>query len=200
MIMRAMTGLLAFGLVCWAGDALAQASKPAHSPEDFAQAMKAVACPDGQTRDNGGACQPDIGTRGFNLGVKPRPRQASGGGAIKSAPQPSILDDLLVTFHSGSSQMTPEGQAEVRNFGVAMMMPWLAKRRFEIAGHTDASGSKKKNLALSQARADTVMNFLVDLGVDRSRLEAKGYGSERLAVPNAPRDPANRRVEARSLN
>ena len=79
-------------------------------------------------------------------------------------------------------------------------MPWLSKRRFEIAGHTDAGGSKKKNLALSQARADAVMGLLVANGVDPSRLEAKGYGVEDLAVPSAPRDAANRRVEARSLN
>ena len=176
-----------------------QVAKPARSPEDFAQAMKAAPCPEGQVRsDDGGDCRPEVGTRGFNLGAKARPRAPAP--AAKPAPGPSLLDDLLITFSSGSAQLTPDGQAEVKSFGAAMTMPWLAKRRFEIAGHTDASGSKKKNLALSQARADAVVDALVAQGVDRSRLESKGYGADHLAVPTAPRDPANRRVEARSLN
>jgi outer membrane protein OmpA-like peptidoglycan-associated protein len=195
---------LAVGLAVSAGAAVAQEAKPAHSPEDFAQAIKDAPCDEGQSRDNGGVCVPDVGTRGFNLGAKTHPRKASspggGGGAGRLAHAPSMLDDLRITFHSGSAKMTPEGQAEARNFAAALNMPWLSKRRFEIAGHTDASGSARRNMLLSQARADSVVDFLVAEGVDRSRLESKGYGSEHLAVPDAPRDAANRRVEARSLN
>ncbi|HEX4181226.1 MAG TPA: OmpA family protein [Caulobacteraceae bacterium] len=198
--MRLVTGLLVLGLACSSGSAFAQVTKPAHSPEDFAEAMKNVPCPDGQVRDDGGACQPEVGTRGFNLGAKSHPRPAPSVAKAKARPGRSLMDDLVITFHSGSAELTPEGQAEVKSFGEAMLMPWLAKRRFEIAGHTDASGSKKKNIALSRARADSVLDALVAVGVDRSRLEAKGYGSEQLAAPSAPRDPANRRVEARSLN
>ena len=201
--MRAVIGLLMVGLLGSSQAALAQtsqaAAKPAHTPEDFAQAMKAAPCPEGQVRnEDGGDCRPEIGTRGFNLGAKARPHAPAP--VARPAPGPSLLDDLLITFHSGSAQLTPDGQAEVKSFGAAMTMPWLAKRRFEIAGHTDASGSSDRNLALSQARAESVLNFLVANGVDRGRLQARGYGSDGLALPNAPRDPANRRVEARSLN
>jgi outer membrane protein OmpA-like peptidoglycan-associated protein len=195
---------LALGLAFSAGAAVAQEPKPAHSAEDFAQAIKDASCDEGQSRDNGGVCRPDApGTRGFNLGAKTHPRKSSsmGGGGGRAASSPaSMLDDLRITFHSGSAKMTAEGQAEARNFATALNMPWLSKRRFEIAGHTDASGSARRNLLLSQARADSVMDFLVAQGVDRSRLESKGYGSEHLAVPESPRDAANRRVEARSLN
>jgi outer membrane protein OmpA-like peptidoglycan-associated protein len=205
--MRSSSIALAFGLALLGGAALAQPPRPVHSPEDFAQAIKEAPCDDGQARDNGGACIPAAaGTRGFNLGAKARPRRTQTGGegggvaARTASATPSMLDDLNITFHSGSAEMTPEGQAEAKSFATALQMPWLSKRRFEIAGHTDISGSRKKNLVLSQARADAVADFLVAQGVDRARLESKGYGSEGLATPSAPRDPSNRRVEARSLN
>jgi outer membrane protein OmpA-like peptidoglycan-associated protein len=199
--MRSTLTILTFALFGVAGGAYATESSPARSADDFAQALKDVPCPEGQVRDNGGTCHVDSGpaTRGFNLGAT-RKAHRPAGGAAKPASAPSLLDDLRITFHSGSAEMTPEGQAEAKSFAEALTMPWLSKRRFEIAGHTDASGSKKKNLALSQARAEAVVSFLVANGVDPSRLEAKGYGSEHLAVPAAPRDAANRRVEARSLN
>jgi outer membrane protein OmpA-like peptidoglycan-associated protein len=201
--MRATFTVLAFVLLGAASGAYAADPGPAHSPEDFAQALKEVPCAEGQTRDNGGVCQPEsaASTRGFNLGATKKAKKLTSAVATAKTTAPhSMLDDLRITFQSGSAEMTPEGQAEAKNFAAALTMPWLSKRRFEIAGHTDASGSKKKNLALSQARAEAVVSFLVANGVDASRLEAKGYGSERLAVPDAPRDAANRRVEARSLN
>ena len=212
--MRSAIAILTFGLACAAGAALAQEPKPLHSPEDFARAIQEAPCAEGQARDNGGACRAEsANTRGFNLGARPRAGRsgaaASSGGTHDSAdastPRPhaagsSMLDDLRITFRSNSAEMTPQGEAEAKSFAAALSMPWLSKRRFEIAGHTDASGSKKHNLTLSQARAEAVLGVLVANGVDRSRLEAKGYGSEDLALPNAPRDPANRRVEARSLN
>jgi outer membrane protein OmpA-like peptidoglycan-associated protein len=196
--MRSAMVLLLCGFAWVGGPASAQPPGPAHSAEDFAKAIQEAPCEEGQTRDNGGACQP-AGTRGFNLGARSRASHPAASPAVKPA-RSSMLDDLRITFRSGSAEMTPEGEAEAKNFAAALTMPWLSKRRFEIAGHTDASGSKKKNLVLSQARADAVMGLLVANGVDPSRLEAKGYGAEDLAVPSAPRDAANRRVEARSLN
>ncbi len=203
--MRASITVLIFGFACVSGGAWAQQPRPLHSPEDFAKAIQEVPCDEGLTRDNGGVCRADgASTRGFNLGAKARAAHKASPGAAQPArvasASASMLDDLRITFRSGSAEMTPEGAAEAKSFAAALTMPWLSKRRFEIAGHTDASGSTRRNLALSQARAEAVLDLLVANGVDRSRLEAKGYGSTELALPNAPRDAANRRVEARSLN
>lgn len=49
--------------------------------------------------------------------------------------------------------------------------------RLEIAAHTDGIGSAGFNKQLSQARADACVNYLVNAGVDASRLIAKGYGA-----------------------
>lgn len=62
--------------------------------------------------------------------------------------------------------------------------------KLEIQGHTDNTGSPVYNQRLSQQRADAVRDALVKLGVDSSRLDAKGYGQDKPLVPNV--SPANR--------
>ncbi len=71
----------------------------------------------------------------------------------------------------------------------------------EIAGHTDNVGSDATNQKLSQARAQSVVNYLVSHGVDQSRLIAKGYGESRpVAFNNTEEGRAmNRRVEFKVL-
>ena len=66
-----------------------------------------------------------------------------------------------------------------------------------VAGHTDSKGSAAYNQRLSNRRANAVSNYLEDLGVRGSRLEAIGYGESR---PKSSNDTAsgrqrNRRVE-----
>ena len=46
----------------------------------------------------------------------------------------------------------------------------------EIQSHTDARGDAKFNLAISQKRADAILDYLVGKGVDKKRLRARGYG------------------------
>jgi outer membrane protein OmpA-like peptidoglycan-associated protein len=46
----------------------------------------------------------------------------------------------------------------------------------ELEGYTDASGSPEQHVALSQRRADAVRRFLVQQGVDQSRIHAIGLG------------------------
>jgi outer membrane protein OmpA-like peptidoglycan-associated protein len=70
-------------------------------------------------------------------------------------------------------------------------------KKLEIQGHTDNTGIKDANLTLSQQRADSVRAFLIQSGVDGSRLVAKGYGQERPIAPNitAANRQKNRRVQ-----
>ncbi len=73
--------------------------------------------------------------------------------------------------------------------------------RVEIAGHTDSDGNENDNVKLSQARAETVVKYLVSNGIAQDRLIAKGYGeSEPVADNNsAAGKQKNRRTEARIL-
>ena len=66
-------------------------------------------------------------------------------------------------------------------------------KRVAVEGHTDNTGAADMNRKLSQSRSESVMNWLVDHGVAKERLEAHGYG------PDKPLDPANT-PEARTKN
>jgi outer membrane protein OmpA-like peptidoglycan-associated protein len=77
-------------------------------------------------------------------------------------------------------------------------MPTL---RIEISGHTDNVGSKSYNKKLSEKRAKAVVDYLVDKGIDKSRLAFAGYG---FAQPIASNDTPlgrqkNRRTEFKVL-
>lgn len=74
--------------------------------------------------------------------------------------------------------------------------------RVGIEGHTDDVGSAEDNMALSQRRAQAVAHWLVQHGIEASRVEARGYGTSRPIVPNASSSgrAANRRVEFHILD
>lgn len=67
----------------------------------------------------------------------------------------------------------------------------------EIVGHTDDVGEDTSNLTLSQDRANSVMKWFVDKGIDPSRLSASGKGETEPLVPNTTdaNRQKNRRVE-----
>jgi outer membrane protein OmpA-like peptidoglycan-associated protein len=72
----------------------------------------------------------------------------------------------------------------------------------EIIGHTDNVGSASKNRILSKERAQSVIDFLVNKGVEKTRLKANGYGQERPIASNDDEKEGrelNRRIEVRIL-
>lgn len=72
----------------------------------------------------------------------------------------------------------------------------------EIGGHTDNVGNEDNNLKLSQARAETVRNYLIKKGINATRLKAKGYGETQPVAYNdtAEGRQQNRRTEVKILS
>jgi outer membrane protein OmpA-like peptidoglycan-associated protein len=184
------------------------------APPNGAAPAAANGCAAGSQPDEDGLCAPQVQTRGFSLARSGSVDNGAGYMGVRhvahaayaaprrvvAPPRSSRLSDLLITFKLGSAELTDEGALTARNFALALSNAAIADVRFEIAGHTDASGSAERNMTLSQARADAVRAYLVGQGVSPERVEARGYGSTDLALPNDPKAAANRRVEARRLN
>lgn len=84
--------------------------------------------------------------------------------------------------------------------GKALTDPALKDSRFQVAGHTDASGSDAVNLSLSQQRAQTVAAFLQrEYGIGAKRLQVNGFGRSKLLDAANPLSAVNRRVQIVNL-
>lgn len=66
-----------------------------------------------------------------------------------------------------------------------------------LEGHTDNIGNAKKNLELSSKRVQTVKNYLITKGINKKRIDGKGFGGERPLISNksSSSNKLNRRVE-----
>ncbi|HEX9049556.1 MAG TPA: OmpA family protein [Anaeromyxobacter sp.] len=75
-------------------------------------------------------------------------------------------------------------------------------KRTAIEGYTDSSGDAAFNKQLSQQRAQAVREYLINKGIEGSRLDAKGFGAEQPIAPNttAKGREQNRRVEFKIEN
>ena len=67
----------------------------------------------------------------------------------------------------------------------------------EIQGHSDNTGSDATNMRVSEARAKAVYSWLIDNGLDQSRLRYKGYGESSPRYSNSTQEgrDKNRRIE-----
>ncbi|MEM7686651.1 MAG: OmpA family protein [Pseudomonadota bacterium] len=104
--------------------------------------------------------------------------------------------DMLITFELGSDRLSETAKQNLGEFAKALTGTALRDARFNIDGHTDARGGDIYNLDLSNRRAASVVAYLEELGVPRSRLSASGFGESKPRVDD-PFAAINRRVEAR---
>jgi len=101
-----------------------------------------------------------------------------------------------IQFKSGSAEILEKSNALLTEIADVLMRN-AQVQLVEVQGHTDNRGGSRKNLTLSQQRAESVVRWLSSAGVAATRMEAKGYGDTKPLVPNlTPRNRArNRRVQ-----
>jgi outer membrane protein OmpA-like peptidoglycan-associated protein len=105
--------------------------------------------------------------------------------------------NLDVRFATASDKLTKADQTLLDTLAKALKTSDLAKDRFAVAGHTDATGDDRINQELSCARALAVKRYLSGKGVTLARLSAYGFGSTRPLEAGQSDSSANRRVEIR---
>ncbi|MDO6384661.1 OmpA family protein [Uliginosibacterium sp. 31-12] len=110
------------------------------------------------------------------------------------------LANRIVEFDQGSAILTPRGSQLLDEMLSAIKQ--LGDRSIQIIGHTDSSGRPEANAMLSQARADSVRQYLVQHGLASTQLISIGKGSlEPVASNNTAEGRArNRRIEFRIAN
>ncbi len=115
--------------------------------------------------------------------------------APMAAPAPAPAKTYLVFFDWDKYSLTPratqiiaQAASDSKTQNVTML---------DVSGYTDTSGTPQYNQGLSERRAKTVADQLVQDGVPASEIEIHAYGETHLLVPTGPnvREPQNRRVE-----
>lgn len=164
-------------LLAQAGTCLAQ-QRVLKESEVTQRALIEALAPDMESADNLG----EERTRGFKL-------------AQAAAPAKPRSQSILMTFASDSAELSASTVAMLRVLAQALQSDKLAALHVSIEGHADPRGSEAHNLALSTARAQSVVDYLVDkLGLERARFQAVGKGSSELLNKSQVNAPENRRV------
>ena len=106
-----------------------------------------------------------------------------------------VLSFDNIYFDSGSANIKPESYYILDN--MVEILNANPNALVQIAGHTDSDGSTSYNQTLSEQRATSVFNYLVQRGVSAGMLTTIGFGESQPVVPNtsASNKAMNRRIE-----
>ncbi|MGV8074172.1 MAG: OmpA family protein [Syntrophobacteraceae bacterium] len=88
-----------------------------------------------------------------------------------------------VFFDVDSARLKHSGYDEMDR--IADILRRYPETNLYVGGHTDSTGSERYNLDLSERRAESVMNAMVDRGINPRRISAKGYGESMPLESNA---------------
>jgi OmpA-OmpF porin, OOP family len=118
------------------------------------------------------------------------------------APQLTKLPQIRfdVVFDQDSSLIRPASYQTIGSIADALTDPKTRPYRYLIVDHVESAGRRDHNLILSQRRAESVRDVLVNtFKVSPKRLQALGLGEEQLQDVNRPSSPANARVQIMAI-
>ena len=106
-----------------------------------------------------------------------------------------IVNISGVLFDTGKYTLRPGAREKLAKVsGIILAYPSL---KLEVEGHTDSVGTDASNMLLSEKRADSVRDYLVQQGINTSPIAARGFGKSQPVATNdtAAGRQQNRRVE-----
>jgi outer membrane protein OmpA-like peptidoglycan-associated protein len=105
-----------------------------------------------------------------------------------------------IQFKFDSYQLLPTSFVELDK--LIVLLKTNPSWKIELTGHTDDQGSEDYNLTLSRQRAKSVGDYLLQNGIDRSRVRTQGFGMQRPMQSGRDEQAraVNRRVEAKFLD
>ena len=106
--------------------------------------------------------------------------------SLKSIPDIEIvISNILYAFDDASLSDIAMQTIDTSIYVLLIENPTLI---IEIGSHTDNKGSDSYNLTLSQRRAESVINYLQRIGINKKRIQAKGYGESKPIAANMQTD------------
>ena len=111
-----------------------------------------------------------------------------------------VLDESSISFDFDSADLNRNSYSVIED--LAKVLIEFPEYRIIVVGHTDNLGDTDYNQNLSEMRAHSVLNYLIELGVEKRRLTSIGYGESKPVVPNNDEKSRsrNRRVEFRIIH
>jgi len=187
-------GLRDVGLVAAALIVLVAPTFPAH-------AQAAVTRDDIIKRLSGLEATPDLNVAALRQRALERAKSKADAVPLK---RPPIATELLelprfmveVQFDPDASTIRPESYQTLGRIADALCHSTLLRSEFLIVGRTDATGKREYNLTLSQKRADSIRDALVNtFKISSKRLQAIGLGEEQLQDAARPTAAINQQVQ-----
>ena len=114
---------------------------------------------------------------------------------LPSGSDEANIDNRVIYFDFDKTTLKSESFVELNK--VVQFLNDNPTLQIEISGHTDNKGSDRYNENLSQGRAEAVVEYLIQEGIESWRLSAKGYGESKPVATNDTDEgrAENRRVE-----
>ncbi|MEB4593475.1 OmpA family protein [Candidatus Thiothrix sp. Deng01] len=127
----------------------------------------------------------------------PEPLPAPSGGLHAPSKKYPIeqIDLSAIQFEYSKAELNAEAINALQK--VIAELKKTPSMKIEVSAHTDNQGTALGNMAVTQARAEVIRNYLLSQDIDAKQVKARGYGSTRPVADNANEEGArqNRRIE-----
>ncbi len=139
----------------------------------------------------------------FNTVIEPESEEGENFVDVKLQPlkQETKVELSDITFEFNSADLNSSSFPELER--LTKLMQINPEMKIEISAHTDDVGAQNYNLKLSTKRAQSVLNYLIDKGMNAKNISSKGYGkSQPKYLPENTEEnrSRNRRVEMKILS